>query len=116
MVLRMMRQDDITGEEDAETVTIIVNDRGIEVDLAKRSLDKLVKALEPYWAVGSEARYTVTKGGGRPSQKVSVRQQRIEEQGWDPALVRAWAAENGIEVPTRGRVPAGIVEQYQAAQ
>lgn len=30
--------------------------------------------------------------------------------------VRAWAAEQGIDVPARGQLPATIVEQYQAAQ
>lgn len=30
--------------------------------------------------------------------------------------VRAWAAESGIEVPARGKLPAEVVEQYQAAQ
>lgn len=36
----------------------------------------------------------------------------------DPAAkdVRAWAAENGIDVPARGKLPAEVVEQYQAAQ
>lgn len=29
--------------------------------------------------------------------------------------VRAWAAENGIDVPARGKLPVEIVEQYQAA-
>ncbi|MEU8717484.1 histone-like nucleoid-structuring protein Lsr2 [Streptomyces sp. NPDC048663] len=33
----------------------------------------------------------------------------------DPKDVRAWAAENGIEVSPKGKLPAGVIEQYQAA-
>ncbi|TVZ04742.1 hypothetical protein EAS64_08760 [Trebonia kvetii] len=33
----------------------------------------------------------------------------------DTAKVREWAKEQGIEVKDRGRVPAGVVEQYQTA-
>jgi hypothetical protein len=34
----------------------------------------------------------------------------------DAAVIRAWAAEAGLECPPRGRVPAIIVEAYEAAQ
>lgn len=33
----------------------------------------------------------------------------------DAKAVRAWAAEQGIEVPPRGKLPADVVERYQAA-
>jgi len=35
--------------------------------------------------------------------------------GVDTARVREWAKGQGIEVKGRGRVPAGVVEQYQTA-
>ena len=35
--------------------------------------------------------------------------------GPDPKAVRAWAAENGIEVSPKGKLPASVVEQYLAA-
>lgn len=33
-----------------------------------------------------------------------------------PKDVRAWAAEQGIDVPARGKPPEAVVEQYLAAQ
>jgi hypothetical protein len=33
----------------------------------------------------------------------------------DAKAIRAWAAANGVECPTRGKVPAAIVEAYRAA-
>lgn len=33
----------------------------------------------------------------------------------DPKAVRAWAADQGIDVPAKGRIPADVNEAYQAA-
>jgi pyridoxine/pyridoxamine 5'-phosphate oxidase len=30
--------------------------------------------------------------------------------------IRAWAKDQGIAVSDRGRIPAGVAEQYEAAQ
>lgn len=30
----------------------------------------------------------------------------------DPVVVRAWAAETGVEVAAKGRIPAAVVEAY----
>ena len=34
----------------------------------------------------------------------------------DAKAVRAWAADNGVDVPPRGKLPDKVVEQYLAAQ
>ncbi|HLS49779.1 MAG TPA: histone-like nucleoid-structuring protein Lsr2, partial [Actinomycetaceae bacterium] len=36
-------------------------------------------------------------------------------RSYDAKAVRKWAEANGIEVSARGRIPASILEQYQAA-
>jgi hypothetical protein len=33
----------------------------------------------------------------------------------DVKAVRAWAASNGIELSSRGRVPTSVLEQYRSA-
>lgn len=33
----------------------------------------------------------------------------------DPKALRAWAAPNGIELSTRGRIPGTVLDQYRAA-
>jgi hypothetical protein len=41
----------------------------------------------------------------------------VETRGEPTAAeVRAWAAENGVDVAAKGTVPADVVEQYKAAQ
>ena len=40
---------------------------------------------------------------------------RPRKGGRDPKAIRAWAVANGIEVPARGRIPAGVERQYNEA-
>lgn len=40
---------------------------------------------------------------------------RKKPSGYDPKVVRTWAQENNVEVPARGRIPASVVEAYNAA-
>ena len=55
------------------------------------------------------------------SRRVSGRRTAIRPTGassnvTDSAAIRAWARENGIDVPDRGRVPAPVRESYTAAR
>lgn len=50
------------------------------------------------------------KKAGRKSTGVPA------ERDHDPATVRAWAREHGIDVPALGRVPRAVVDQWLAAQ
>lgn len=34
----------------------------------------------------------------------------------DPKTIRAWASDNGVDCPARGRVPQAVVDAYTAAQ
>ena len=106
MALQQLRTDDLTGEPDAVTYVITVNGQGVEIDLAPKSQDKLMKALEPFWKVGSPAEYGVTRtmrARKRPT---------TDERGYDLAELKAWAARTGVELPQRGRIPRDIVDQF----
>jgi hypothetical protein len=48
----------------------------------------------------------------RPGQK---RPEPPPESGPDTKAVRAWATENGIDVPKRGKISDAVVEAYTAA-
>lgn len=45
-------------------------------------------------------------GGGRRSDA---------DRGYDIVQLREWAGENKIKIPSRGRIPQDVVEQYKAA-
>jgi uncharacterized protein YhaN len=69
-------------------------------------------AVAPPVARSSSA-YRSTKSLPRPDSP-------SEHDPWgssaDPAEVRAWAREHGIEVGDRGRLPADLIRRYRAAQ
>lgn len=54
--------------------------------------------------------YDVEQTTATPGEKRSV------AKTLDLAAVRAWAKDNDIDVPSRGRVPDSVIEQYQAVQ
>jgi hypothetical protein len=65
MAREVVITDDITGEPGAEAHVIIVDGRGVEVDLADASLERLVEALAPFWRAGTVADYEVTRRYGK---------------------------------------------------
>jgi hypothetical protein len=103
--IQTMLIDDIDGGEAAGTVRFGLDGAEYEIDLSAAHSQELRKELERYLA---HARRT----GG--TAKSASRGQR-GAAAVDTAKVREWAKEQGIEVKDRGRVPAGIVEQYQRA-
>lgn len=90
--------DDIDGTDAEETVSFALDGRDYEIDLNSKNAGKLRDALAPY--VGHARRAGVRKRGrtGGPS----------------PADIRAWARENGFDVPDRGRVSQQVRDAYVA--
>jgi hypothetical protein len=98
--------DDIDGGTADETVRFALDGDEYEIDLSNAHLDELRAALEPFIA------------GGR---KVSVRRARrprgaaVGSSVGRSAEIRRWAADVGIPVNARGRIPADVVAKYDAA-
>lgn len=98
--------DDLDGEIPAdETVSFSLDGTAYEIDLSAENARELREGLARFVAaartVGKAARGKGSTGGKR--------------QGPAPADVRAWARENGHEVPDRGRIPAELVDAYREA-
>ncbi len=89
--------DDLDGSKAHETVQFGLDGATYEIDLNKTNADDLRVAMAPYQAA---ARVTSKKKKSGPSKA---------------KLVREWAREVGIEVPTRGTLPADVVNQYDTA-
>ena len=91
--------DDIDGSGSAETVTFTYDGVAYEIDLARKNRDALDAALSPF----IEAARSTGRGSAR----------RIKPSGdEDSAAIRAWAADNGIEVSARGRIPRDVRDRY----
>jgi hypothetical protein len=97
--------DDIDGGEAEGTIRFALDGAEFEIDLSRQHSQELRSALGMYIVharkVGT-ARRAGIRGGRKPS---SV----------DNTAVRAWAREHGIDIKERGRVPAGIIDQYRTA-
>lgn len=95
--------DDMSGGEAEETVEFGLDGVGYQIDLGSKNADKLRKALAPF--VASARRTTPAKRGRRPSPSNGTSK---------PSEVRAWARDNGYDVPAKGRIPGGVMDAYIA--
>ena len=96
--------DDIDQSDAEETVTFGLDGKEFAIDLNKKNARSLRDSLAPYVA---HARPVSGLSGRRSSSKAA--------SGAAPSEIRAWARENGFDVPERGRVAAEVREAYAAA-
>jgi hypothetical protein len=101
--------DDIDGTDAVETVSFSLDGQQYEIDLSEDNAAKLRDALALFVANG---RRTTSSRRGRGS---AGRSQAGSSSGPSAADVRAWARENGFDVPDRGRVSAEVRQAYDAA-
>jgi hypothetical protein len=102
--------DDLDGGEAAETVSFAIDGSSYEIDLSAKNAAKLRDTLAVYVASarrGSRAgRPSAVAGrGGR-----SARSDREQTQA-----IREWARKNGHKIGEKGRIPATVLEAYNAA-
>ncbi len=101
--------DDIDGSPADETVTYGLDGTMYEVDLSAKHADKLRSALAKYIEKSrriGKGRVTTTRGRAAAT---SARSDREQNQA-----IRDWAKGKGLDVSDRGRIPASIVERYEA--
>jgi hypothetical protein len=114
MGIREIRYCDITGSEDGVTThEIQIDSLRVEIDLADTEYRKLLRVLRPYMDAGRldasapsgslPARAT-SRTGVSTAPKLTV-EQRQE--------LRAWAEDQGIEVPSNNRFKTALVEQWR---
>lgn len=99
-----------------ETILFSLDGTAYEIDLTDENAAALRDALAPFIAA---ARSVSARAGGRSGSGSSGgsggsrRQKRSGQRDYAP--VREWAAQNGYTVSERGRIPAPVLEAYDAA-
>jgi len=101
--------DDLDGGKAAETITFGLDGASYEIDLSKKNATALRKAVADFVEHGRRV-----KAGAAAAPKAQRRP--APRQGPNPAAVRLLATAQGIAVSARGRVPADLIAQYEAAQ
>ncbi|WCD91468.1 histone-like nucleoid-structuring protein Lsr2 [Microbacterium sp. nov. GSS16] len=120
MARRIIHQlvDDIDGavldDGAGETVSFALDGRPYEIDLSEKNALALRDALNPWIDAGRRV-----PAGGRPSRGRGRRGSQANQSSAgakrDLSAVRSWARKNGHAVSDRGRVPASVLEAYDAA-
>jgi nucleoid-associated protein Lsr2 len=102
--VRVVLQDDINGEEPAQTVYFSLDRKAYEIDLTEQNAAALRDALAPWIAA---ARHASTARIPEPRSKPSRAAETVD--------IRRWARENGLPVRERGRISADLHSRYVAA-
>jgi len=113
MARRIVHQlvDDIDGSVlevgEGETVHFSLNGASYEIDLNTAHAEELRKAFEPYISAGRRAGSSGAVRSAAPRKRTG--------RNPEVAAIRAWANDNGYTLSERGRIPAPVVEAYNAA-
>ncbi|MDL4774041.1 MULTISPECIES: histone-like nucleoid-structuring protein Lsr2 [Thermomonosporaceae] len=101
--VQVLLVDDLDGGEADETVAFSIDGASYEIDLSGANAKKLRDSLQPFVEKSRKA--------GAATRR---RRQRGASSRERSAEIRAWAKNNGIKVNERGRIPAHVIEQYEA--
>jgi hypothetical protein len=101
--VEVILEDDIDGSPAGETVRFALNGTSYEIDLSSENALALRSSLGRYI---EHAR----KAPGGPAQA------RVPRKRTDTSAMREWAGAHGKQISDRGRVPASVMKEYEAAQ
>lgn len=106
--------DTIIDDESGETIEFSVSGVDYVIDLKSRNATEFHRKLDYYIS------YATRIGGRRRKATVAAAPagSSVNTTKRDPAQTRAirqWAADQGYDISDRGRIPAEIVEAYDAA-
>jgi hypothetical protein len=102
--VQVLLVDDLDGSEATETVTFGLDGTSYEIDLSSGNANKLRKELSHYVEHARKA--------SSPARRRRARTGPGRERS---AQIRLWAKQRGYKVNERGRIPANIVAEYEAA-
>lgn len=108
--------DDLDGSGADETVHFTWEGKSLVIDLNKKNADKLRKAIEPFAAAARpDGTAPAPAPRRRPSASSSSAKRADAGSGAATSVIRAWARDNGIEVPDRGRLKPDVLQAWEAA-
>ncbi|MGK5110635.1 MULTISPECIES: histone-like nucleoid-structuring protein Lsr2 [unclassified Geodermatophilus] len=112
--VQVILSDDLDENVPAdETVSFSLDGTNYEIDLSENNAEEMRNAFSRYVQA---ARKVGRAGGGRASGGGRSRATgggRMDRE--QAGAIRDWARKNGHAVSDRGRIPASVVEAYEAA-
>ena len=102
--------DDLDGGTATETVSFALDGARFEIDLSAKNAAKLRDSLASYVAAARRAPGRgPSRGGAGARRGRPARSDREQTQA-----IREWARKNGHKVGDKGRIPATVLEAYNA--
>lgn len=108
VLVQLVDDLDGTSSNDISTVTFGLDGVTYEIDLNENNATNLREHLAEYIASARRTGGRV-KRGGSPAVVGSGRNREQTQ------AIREWAKKNGHEVSDRGRIPAAVIDAFEAA-
>jgi hypothetical protein len=110
---KVVTLDDLDDSKEAEeTLLYLLDGEYWEIDLAAENAKKFRDAFAKYVKA---SRSVTAKDAARRITSNGAYGTGTSYGAYDPAVVRAWAQENGVEVSDKGRVPEHVVGMWRRA-
>jgi hypothetical protein len=103
--------DDLDGNPADRTVRFSLDGQVYELELSAKNISALEESLKPYMAAARSVAPSGRNRGSGPRAGVSSPRSRPRS---DIKEIREWAQANGYKVTDRGRIPALVMEAYEA--
>lgn len=100
--------DGTTGRE-VRTVPFGFNGHAFEIDLSSANVDLLERALQPFIVKARRPKGQSKNGSVRARGVNATSRERNK-------TIRDWARRNGHKLAERGRIPARLIEEFDAAR
>lgn len=102
--IEVVLADDMDGTtSNVETIEFGIENEKYSLDLNKKHRSELRKALKRFIDAAEQSQ------NNTPARAVATPEDRKAES----QRIRAWAKTHNVSVPSRGRLPRAIVEQYE---
>jgi len=96
-----------------ETVTFALDGTTYEIDLSEKNAEELRNVFGKYVSAARKVSSRGTRASGAGRSRATGGGGRMDRE--QAGAIRDWARKNGHEVSDRGRIPASVVEAFEAA-
>jgi hypothetical protein len=98
-------QDDLDGSPAEHTLRFALGGSEFEIDLSEKNARAFRRELDPFLEHAHRSRRVASASETRTSAS------RTRSSG-----IRDWARDHGLAVNDRGRIPASVINRYEAAK
>jgi hypothetical protein len=113
-VVQLIDDLDGTSGDTIETVTFALDGVTYEIDLGQNNATRLRTNMATFVNAATRTGGRLKRGPGTTTATASGATGAVESREQARAI-REWARDNGHDVSDRGRIPATVVEAYQAS-